>query len=281
MTERCLRKFEGLSELYVLRYMQPVWEANAGFESDPWLSLRLFLQMYAFERQGRSPDYSFAAVDAIDENRSAPLERASIRSVWNSFRRRLRDLNYANNPLCPKGTKYSRNYRKQKRSTKVTKLSVVQFAIKLERPLVKWARDCLEHNIPSQAHGQLCSINGVGNKIASFFLRDVASTFRLAPTCDRHLLQPIDIWVRFVVHRLCKTDKLDDTECANWIVAKSSKPECMNQGIWYFCANVAQSSRYMVSRALQEPRLFDELVNRHLDELRQTASSGEAYRIPS
>ena len=80
------KSFEKFSNLDVARYMRPVWEENDGYEEDKWLSLRLFLGTYAFERQGRSPDYAFAAVDAIDENRSVALEPASSHTIWDSFK---------------------------------------------------------------------------------------------------------------------------------------------------------------------------------------------------
>ncbi len=279
MGAHCLQTFERLSELFIARYIQPLWAANVGFENDQWLSLRLFLQMYAFERQGRSPDYSFAAVDAIDDNRSVPLDRRSARKVWESFAARLRDLNlnHANNPLCPKGTKYPRNYRTGERDTEVKKSSALQVAAELGKPLVAWARECLENNNARDTHARLRQINGIGNKIASFFLRDVATAYRVAPTKNRHLLQPVDVWIRFVVQKLSCDDQLNDTQCARWIVRKSAKPECMNQGIWYFSANIAHSSQYVVARALKEPKLFDELISKHLDDVQRAAKSAKAY----
>ena len=273
-----LKSFEKLSNLYVARYMRPAWEENVGFEKDPWLSLRLFLKMYAFERQGRSPDYAFVAVDAIDKNRSAPLEPASSRTVWRSFTSRLRKkLNHANNPLCPQGTTYFRFYKKAKRKSNVKKISVIQLAGELDRPLVVWARDRLQGGSVSDAYAQIRRINGVSDKIASFFLRDVASRFQLAPAQDRYLLQPIDVWIRFVVHKVCQDGQLKDDQCAKWIVEKSGKPECLNQGIWYFCANIAHSSQYLVLRALQERKFFNELVTEHLTGLRRAAGSADAY----
>jgi hypothetical protein len=109
-----LKAFEKLGKLYVDRLMAPAWAEQPGCETDKWLSLRLFLKMYAFERQGRSPNYSFAAIDAIDENRSVPLKSSSTKKVWTSFAARLdnTNLNHANNPLCPQNEPYERSYKK-------------------------------------------------------------------------------------------------------------------------------------------------------------------------
>ena len=49
------KRFEKLSSLYVGRYLRPVWKENDGFETNPWWSLRLFLEaaiaVNEYERQ--------------------------------------------------------------------------------------------------------------------------------------------------------------------------------------------------------------------------------------
>jgi hypothetical protein len=254
--------------------MAPAWAEHTGCETDKWLSLRLFLKMHAIERQGRSPDYSFAAIDAIDKNRSVPLESKSVGEVWKSFADRLhnRSLNHANNPLCPENTDFERFVKKTKETCTVKKISAVQLADELDAPLIAWAQDQLQRNKVKEAHDRLCKINGIGNKIASFFLRDVASHSKIAPAHDRDLLQPVDVWIRFVTHKLCRTDELSDDQCAAWIVEKSAQPESANQGIWYFCAEVGHSSQYLVHHALQDSTFFKNLVKKHLDELRRCCS---------
>ena len=268
-----LNLFEKLGELYVARLMRSVWEENADCEKDPWLSLRVFLKMYAFERQGRAPDYAFAAVDAIDEHRFVSMKSTSARMVWESFASRLgnRNLNHANNPLCPQGTGFKRFNKKVKarRDSTVKNISAVQLAGELDVPLITWAKDRLQRGEVGVAHKRLCEINGIGDKIASFFLRDVASHFQIAPAQDRHLLQPVDVWIRFVTHTLCRNKSFTDKECALWIVAESKTPENANQGIWYFCSEVGHSSQYLVSRALRDITFFNKLVRKHLDELRR------------
>jgi hypothetical protein len=64
-----LELFEAIGQhLYVRHCMDPVREESQGYYEDRWLSLRVFLKAYAFERQGASRDYAFAAVDAIDNS---------------------------------------------------------------------------------------------------------------------------------------------------------------------------------------------------------------------
>ena len=83
------------------------------------------------------------------------------------------------------------------------------------------------------------------------------------------------------MHELCPDSQLKDEECAKWIIEQSSKPECVNQGIWYFCANVAHSSRNLVRQALKNAEGFNKLVTKHLTDLRRGANSANEFESQS
>ena len=52
--------------------------------------------------------------------------------------------------------------------------------------------------------------------------------------------------------------------------------ERANQGIWYFCARVAESSRYIVRRCLEDQGRYDADLARHLSSLQAgTAAVGD------
>lgn len=269
-------RFEKLSVLYAHRCMEPVWQACPDWENDPWASLRLFLLGYAFERQGRPPDFAPAAADAIDKVRSKRLDETAAKAVWEEFSQALGGLklNHANNPLCPRGVGYSRTYLGDKRSNIVRKMSVLELvAERLEgQCLIPWARGLIEAEETRKAHAQLRAVNGISNKIASFFLRDVGFKSGLAPANDRQLLQPIDGWVRFVT-RTMSGKELDDAACAEYIVQNSAQPERANQGMWYFCVHVAGSAAYRVRHALADEALFRRFVAEHLARLRRDAEA--------
>ena len=59
-----LQFFEQVSCFYREMHMLPSWRKYPDHLSDIWDSLAIFLG-YAFERQGRRPDYSPAAIDAL------------------------------------------------------------------------------------------------------------------------------------------------------------------------------------------------------------------------
>lgn len=268
-----MQRFVKLSELFISRLMKPVWEACGDVEHDGWSSLQLFLLGYAFERQGRSPDYAPAAADTIDEIRNAPLYPGVAARAWSRFAEKLNNerLNHANNPLCPRGTRYRRRYRRGaiQRTTVATtgQLSAVEFAAQLQQPLVAWAKDSMTRDEIKEAHAQLRSVVGISDKLAAFFLRDVAVRYDLAPQNDRHLLQPIDTWVKFVVRELAEDEAMDRAACAKFVVGSTNVPERANQGIWYFCVPVAGSSRYKVRRCLEDAERYEAALARHLESL--------------
>lgn len=259
--------FEGVSTLFLHRFMEPLWSKYPNVENDIWDSLRLFLWGYAFLRQGSSNDYAPVAIDVINEISGKSLDVNTTDLIWDSFKSKKKEkFNYANNPLCPQGTAYKRQYRGKLRESKVNGISIIEL-LKPEfigkRSLVNWVKESLDSGDVKDAHKDLRRVNGVSHKIASLFLRDVAIKYQVFPDRDRYLLQPIDVWVRKVVTEIRGGDPTDSV-CARYLVQNSKHPELVNQGIWYFCTQMAFSSNYKVMKALKELRLFRQLVHQHV-----------------
>ncbi len=281
-------KFQKLAALYRKRFLEPQIRAHKNWrelETSPWESLRFFLEHYAFERQGRSPEYGPAAADAVAEltARSNPKNSSKLaKNVWEKFQDKMnrQNLNHMNNPVCPYDTRYT-----HKDGTKAWTrgLSAVEFVDETlhGQPMVEWAHQKVQRGEANEAHRALCGINGVRDKIASLFLRDVAISCNISGLSNesRRYLQPIDKWVRFVVRQLAEKEKTD-TAKAKFIVehtqksANGNEPEEVNQGMWYFCVEVARSE-YRVKQVFENHELFGELVKRHVRALREPA---EAWR---
>ena len=250
-------------------------------KEDPWASLRLLLSDYAFEHQGVSQDYSPAAVDTIDEINSSSLSEDIASVVWDSFKKKLKPkgLNEMNNSLCPKGEKYERKDGDKRTPRTTKKVSIIQFAAKRkELPIVAWAYAMMEGEKLKDAYAELQKINGIGPKIASLFLRDLAVYFKLEPKENRRFLQPVDTWIRFVVQAISDNPKADDGECAQFIVDNSKAPERVNQGIWYFCSDMADSSQYVVGQNLKDPNYFKGRVEKYIESLERDAEIAKKAR---
>ncbi len=117
----------------------------------------------------------------------------------------------------------------------------------------------------TQSFNFLRSIRGVGDKIASFYLRDlvVVSNLNLTNIQNRELFQPIDIWVERTVKILSGNQNLTKRQVANWLVVNCQhnlNPEHINMGIWFFCALIA-NSEYRVNLSLANINKAHSLVS--------------------
>lgn len=283
--------FAGLAELFEARFLRPLWNKYPSRESDDWEAVGLFLQGFAFERQGARPDYHHVAVDVVEElrGRGQPLtDENTAKLAWGICCGHLNDrnLNHANNPLCPQGTNYQRKYRGEVHPAVTHKRSVTEFLSNISKTglqpnIVLFAKTGLELDLVEGVHGKIQEINGVGQKIASLFLRDVALFYNVTPSKDRHLLQPVDTWIQrmFEQFTLQQNTAARDTEkIQKWILQESIRcdvrPEAVNEGTWYFSSQVADS-KYRMSKALNDIRYAKTLLDEHIEAIRQEVSAWE------
>jgi len=253
---RFLNVFAALGELYQTDDLDPTWDRYPEALSNRAQSLAVFLDGYAFERAGRAPKYSETAVKVVAPRNPEDLDSTSI---WHDFCGEFggKGINPKVNPLAPKGTEF-----RHKGATHHTVgISVIELDKTLEKPLAKWVVDNLP-NTPQIVHDRLREVSGVGEKIASFFMRDVACRFNVFPIRaeDRRLLQPVDIWVE----RAATCLGAPAGEAADFLVRCSgtdgNRPERVNQGIWLFGAEVVRSQETL-KRFLCTISGKDEVVN--------------------
>lgn len=263
-----LNLFSRVAFVYEKREADPLWTHYPDATTSIWDSLGVFLEGYAFERQGRSANFSPAAADVVSELRLTPLDPSEL---WRQFQSKIKDggLNVKNNPVAPKGTAFTD---KKGKTFKTEKYSAAELAITVGAPLVCWVRSCLQEDRVDQAYAKFSGITGVGPKIASYFLRDVACRFGAFPTHSRWLLQPIDIWVYRSVE-LLGTNELDKARfIVNASTAAGVGPEAVNQGMWYFGAVMA-GSEYVLRKAFADVEYAKELMNSHLESLSQAVTA--------
>jgi hypothetical protein len=266
-THPFLADCEAMADLYLWPLKENLKNWYPDIERNQWDALKFFLGWYAFERQGSSPDYPIIAAEVMDEMHKKPLAGGCAQAAWEAFKAKLNSnkLNYANNPLCPKGSTYQRRFKDKLINSVVSQYSVLEIIPKSspDQSMVVWAKAHLQNDTLQVAHGELCRINGVNSKIASFFLRDIAELYHIYPKSQRALLQPVDIWVRYVANALSgKT--LSDPECAQFFVDHAQRPERANQGSWFFCARIAFSSRFKVGKSIENKEYRKNLVRDHL-----------------
>ena len=311
MLSEWFRLFARAGEVYEQRLSSPQWEtyptvALCSKDRDKAClnALLLFLGGYAFERAGCPPYFSGLAADVLTGIGPWPPDELL---VWKRFQyalsrymqdppevvrwteevvRRpesdaevkdpgnyLRGLITKANPLAPKGT----HFVEKGRDHATSQVSIVWLARGSDIPLDMWVRDLLQEKI-RKAHSELVGVSGIGDKIASLFMRDVACHYGIFPLIedDRKLLQPIDIWERRTVQLLREGEpSKNDRECQAFIVQNSEdagcSPERVNQGIWYFCSQIAETEYYL-HKAMTSPdgiHLASDWLETHLRSLRR------------
>ena len=227
-------------------------------EQNSWEALACFLYGYAHERQGASPAYGPAArrvirsIAASGESWDNPI---LAEDAWRRYVGELRDvgkagdavkLNEKNNPMCPKGTVYVTKNGERHTAGFCAIQFVQQYLSGSDYSVVRWAQANLKDGQVRETYNRLTKINGIGPKIAPFFLRDIAMSYRIEiEKRHRHLLQPIDVWVRRCVYQ--SAGKMTDAKSAKWIIDQCVElgisPERVNAGMWLFGAEIAGDER--------------------------------------
>jgi len=240
--------------------MLPLWNKYPNYQNSIVDSLAIFLEGYAFERQGRRPDYFHAAVDSL----IACNNNLAANCVWNNFRLRLNNqrLNHRNNPIYPSSNPDNIQNINNKMSV-IEAISSFQNSVTLSQKIYNLI---IQNQDIIQSFNFLRKIRGIGNKITSFYLRDlvVVLNLNLINIQNRELLQPIDIWVERTVQYLAGNRNMSKTQVANWIVTNSLQynlnPEYINMGIWFYCSLIA-NSEYRLNRSLQNINIAYSLIN--------------------
>lgn len=255
------RFFAQLGSLFEARFLKPLWERYPSRDTDDWEAVGIFLSGYAFERQGAKPDYHHVAADTVRRlagEGCSLTDETTAKKVWDTFSKTSggAKLNFANNPLCPQATYYTR----KTGSTLTYSKSLIEFLhdlteVGLPANIISFAKTGLQLDRTRDVHRGIQDINGIGSKIASLFLRDVAVIYNTFPAKDRYLLQPVDVWVKRVFDKLTDNESHDTETIQQGIVDVATRidvlPEAVNQGMWYFSSQVADSD-YRLSKALSD-----------------------------
>jgi hypothetical protein len=261
-----LELFVGVSALFRARFQKPLWERYPMYLEDPLHAILIFLDGYAFERRGRNPAYSHAAVEAIQRAKESSMNQDLPQQVWKTFSGLLdsKGLNKERNPIFHK-----------------TGSCRCVWCIMGSQNIILWSKKAIAEGGVEAAWKRFKAIRGVGDKIASFFLRDLVVHFELSHNLDRGrnrwLLQPVDVWVRRGVFLLSGNEK--DDEVAKWLVENCEEPELVNQGIWYFGAQIAESD-LRLRKSIKDPNYARTLCQGHIASLEAAVKAVEGWHDP-
>jgi endonuclease III len=159
---------------------------------------------YLYERRGGTV-YAEVAREAIQSNRKlleirTQWRRDTQERVFSDFVHLCEKYGYKQNPTHDPLKPVHRLEQSRKRSL----LEVASPHRLQNKSLAAWASGLVRSNDIKAAFDTLAEIRGVGPKIASFYLRDIAVLSQVNEVAGEqsYLLQPIDIWTSRAASRL-------------------------------------------------------------------------------
>ena len=237
------RFYEKIGKVYIDSFLLSQWNAKGDLD---WYT---FLKNYAYERQGGNAVYPHIASELVKKWYEGSLTEKDVINEFeeklNEYKKYKQSTDTNNSDGATVGSNEKRNplYRGSKKS-------IMKFISDKNRKSLKeilWIIDDNEWDV-KEAYNKITEINGIGQKIASFYLRDLKEYRALKgeevkiKREDRWYLQPIDIWVRRIINESEQDKGISDKEIAEKIVDISLNnelnPERVNMGMWFFSANI-------------------------------------------
>lgn len=216
---------------------------------DAYAALRCFLGYYAHARQGAPaiyPDLARGTLSYLFKGKITTITSSDAIQAWKYYQdsargRRIKGLNRELNPM-------------NSRSGVLTVMASSSIT-----NLASYTRDQLQKGKTQDIHKLLMSIQGVGTKIASLYLRDITHLGKLNEWTipDAHLLQPIDTWIgqslKILFGDLVPSWLKDQQQRIIQLCTKAKcSPIAYNQGAWYIGSQVAR-----------DPNTFEKIATGH------------------
>ena len=160
--------------------------------------------------------------------------------LWNQFKKLCKDKGMGVNEKNNKGV--------------VIGLLKLAQNSKNNNPIL-YIKKCTNNGLLEKAFITLTNMKGIGDKVASFILRDVVYIFNLekdVPSKDLMFLQPIDVWIRRIACHLW--NDLNEKMTSDWVIARRIIQKCeenevssiyFNQGAWYYGAYIIKIKAFV------------------------------------
>ena len=253
--------------------IQETYNLNDISRPDTWVSSLIHFCNYAFERKGSPSAYRESAIEAFQRDSTWLESRqrwgAIIESrLFDSFRaacndRYINKYNESRNPMSP---------------SEGNLISLINFAWNIadDKSVAGWALDFIEENNIREAFNSLKRIRGIGNKIASFYLRDIyiLSDLHDINLRNKHLLHPIDVWTERAARVLLDNPEATPRQCAQALIDLEQDLGLLtgvsNIGFWVFGSEVTDNISIFIEavKAISErnSNILRNLLARQIDE---------------
>ena len=235
-------------------------------------ALICFLKNYAYERQGAAAAYSKIALKCFSNryqdghNWRVPT-KDDAKDLWEDYKNiAKRDYNLFDNRTGKVKVNQTHNPVNADRGVvdKLVSNNALNIAV--------YIRDLISCGDTTKAYNFIKEIRGIGEKIASFYLRDIAYLARLDEEniSDLYLLQPIDTWLEQTFKILFNFDvpkNLQEKQKLIVDLCKESKVSSIsfNQGAWVLGSQIAGEFETF-KRALFNCSFAQKIIRNHIKE---------------
>lgn len=250
-----------------------------------YLALKVFLDTYAYARQGAAAAYPQIACECIsrkfkDGKKWNRLTKSDAKLLWDEYQEIAKlKFNLFNKKTQKAKVNEDRNPMNRNKGV------ILKLASNNIENIAVYVRELINEGQTHEAHDFMQSIKGIGEKIASFYLRDIAYFAKIdedrIKDDDLCLLQPIDTWLEQIVKILFKPEVLKSSLRAKQKLivdlCKGIPVSCINfnQGAWLFGSQIAEEFGKL-QKALtnidKTKSIIEEYIikkERHLDEVKK------------
>lgn len=225
-------------------------------------ALVCFFENYGYQRQGAAPAYSEIAGKVLKNRLDRRLRFVTItdaQEVWKDYVEIARNeynnlgVNKTHNPMCSDNGLL----------TVMAKKNITNLA--------SYVRSLIQNNQTKEAHELVDDIRGVGTKIASLYLRDIAYLGSITEDRikDQYCLQPVDTWIEqtlSIVFGDRKPNVLRKKQemIVNLCEVSNVSPIAFSQGAWMLGSQVAGD--YSIFQQLAKGQNAKAIIKEHIEE---------------
>lgn len=258
---------------------------------DGYKALVCFLKNYAYERQGASAAYPKIALKCVsnryqnEHNWKVPT-KDDAKDLWEDYKNIAKsDYNLLDNTTGKVKVNETRNPLNANRGV------VDKLVSNNTSNIATHTRDLISCGDTTDAYNFIKDIRGIGEKIASFYLRDIVYLVGIDEEniSDLHLLQPIDTWLEQTLKILFNFDAQKNLQEKQKLIVDLCKESevssiSFNQGAWVLGSQIAGEfetfkrslidynfAQKIIKNHIEEKKIYLHEVKNVLDNLRHTA----------
>lgn len=239
---------------------------------DGYKALLCFVKHYAYERQGApTASYTKIAKRAIENQFNGSIKSVILTDAKETWKYYLEIAKKEYNNLGVNET-----HNPMKSDSGVLRVMANRNIINI----ASYVKGLIQNNQTKEAHRLLTSIRGVGTKIASLYLRDIAYLGKLPESRikEQYYLQPVDTWIEQTLSIVFGNEnprvlREKQERIVDLCKAANVSPIAFNQGAWVLGSQI--SGDYKTFQKIAEGKDVKSIITEHIEEEKNYVSELE------